>query len=102
MVREYLRRGDLSREDLRYHLEPGDVVWVRQRVPGKLQARAEGPYTFLRYVGDNHLGGEVMDDAGQLRVVAIANMLPCRGGMDLTRPTRVWDLPVELMSDEQM
>jgi hypothetical protein len=61
MVQEYLRRTDLAQEDLRYHLEPGDAVWVKQRLPGKLQAKAEGPYTFLRYVGHNHLGGEVMD-----------------------------------------
>lgn len=56
MVQEYLRRNDLSKEDLRYSLEPGDAIWVKQRIPGKLQAKAEGPYTFLKYVGDNHLG----------------------------------------------
>jgi hypothetical protein len=61
MVQEYLRRGDLARGDLRHGLEPGDLVWVKQRIPGKLMAKAEGPYTFLRYVGSNHLGGEVMD-----------------------------------------
>ena len=60
MVQEYLRRKDLSREDLCYKLEPGDNIWVRQRIPGKLQAKAEGPYIFLRYVGDNNLGAEIM------------------------------------------
>ena len=64
MVQEYLRRGDLAREDLRYHLEPGDAIWVKQRIPGKLQAKAEGPLTFLRYIGSNHLGAEVMDSQG--------------------------------------
>jgi hypothetical protein len=29
MVQEYLRRRDLSRQDLRFSLEPGDAVWVR-------------------------------------------------------------------------
>jgi hypothetical protein len=51
MIAEYLRRSDLSKDDLRYHLEPGDAVLVKQRIPGKLQAKAEGPYTFLRYLG---------------------------------------------------
>lgn len=61
MVREYLRRKDLSKEDLRFSMEPGDRVMVKQRRPGKLLARAEGPYTFLRYSGDNNLGCEVLD-----------------------------------------
>jgi hypothetical protein len=60
MVQEYLRRSDLAREDLRYALTPGDKVWVKQRIPGKLQAKAEGPYTFLKYLGDKNLGSEVM------------------------------------------
>jgi hypothetical protein len=64
MVREYLRRKDLAPEDLRYSLEPGDKVWVKQRVPGKLQAKAEGPYVFLNYRGQNNLGAEVMDQEG--------------------------------------
>jgi hypothetical protein len=29
MVQEYLRRGDLAQEDLRYALTPGDKVWVK-------------------------------------------------------------------------
>ena len=61
MVAEYLRRSDLSEEYLRYHLEPGDLVLVKQCIPGKLQAKAEGPYSFLRYLGQNNLGAEVMD-----------------------------------------
>jgi hypothetical protein len=61
MVAEYLRRSDLSQDDLRYHLEPGDPVLVKQRIPGKLQAKAEGPYSFLKYLGQNNLGAEVMD-----------------------------------------
>lgn len=96
MVSEYLRWTDLAPEDLRYVLEPGDAVWVKQRTPGKLQARAEGPYTFLRYAGDNHLGAEVMDAAGQLRIVAIANVLPHRGAAPQRGPTRVWEVPAEL------
>jgi hypothetical protein len=34
-----------------------------------------------------------------MRQVAIANMLPYRGERGAERPTRVWDLPVELQSD---
>lgn len=77
-------------------MEAGDQVWVRQRTPGKLQARCEGPVTFLRYVGSNHLGAEVMEAGGNLRVVAVANLLPYRGEAGAGRPNRVWDLPVEL------
>lgn len=94
MVQEYLRRNDLSKEDLRYSLEPGDAIWVKQRIPGKLQAKAEGPYTFLKYVGDNHLGAEVTDVQGSTCQVAVANMLPYRG--DYKEVTRVWELPAEL------
>ena len=32
--------------------------------------------------------------------MAIANVLPYRGARGEGRPTRVWDLPIELMSDE--
>jgi hypothetical protein len=41
-----------------------------------------------------------MDREGQLRQVAVANLLPYRGERGAERPTRVWDLPVELMSDD--
>jgi hypothetical protein len=99
MVAEYLRRSDLSQEDLRYHLEPGDAVLVKQRIPGKLQARAEGPYTFLRYLGQNNLGAEVMDPGGSTRTVAIANVRPYRGAHPANIPNRVWDLPPELQSE---
>jgi hypothetical protein len=51
MVAGYLHRSDLSKEDLRYHLEPGDPGLVKQRNPGKLQAKAEGPDSFLWYLG---------------------------------------------------
>lgn len=100
MVKEYLQRNDLAREDLRHLLEAGDKVWVKQRIPGKLQARAEGPCVFLKYTGDNHLGAEVMDTRGQLREVAVANLLPYRGSPEEAAPTRVWDLPAELASSE--
>jgi hypothetical protein len=44
-----------------------------------------------------------MGPGGALRVVAVANMLPHRGAVDAGMPTRVWDLPVELMSvDEEV
>ena len=76
-------------------------MWVRQRIPGKLQAKAEGPLTFLRYVGSNHLGAEVMDSQGQVRQVAVANVLPYRGDRGVERHHRVWDLPVEPMSDDE-
>ena len=53
MVREYAKRADLADQDLRFCFEPGDKVLVRQRVPGKLQTKAMGPYLFLRYIGQN-------------------------------------------------
>ena len=61
MVREYLSRQDLARQDLRFALEPGDLVLVKQRIPGKLRAKAEGPYEFKEYTGVNHLGARIVD-----------------------------------------
>ena len=72
---------------------------VKQRIPGKLQAKAEGPYSFLRYLGQNNLGAEVMDAQGGTRQVAVANMLPYRGVTVDDIPNRVWDLPPELQSE---
>jgi hypothetical protein len=71
-------------------------VLVKQRIPGKLQAKAEGPYSFLRYLGQNNLGAEVMDAEGCTRTVAVANMLPYRGVTADNIPNRVWDWPHEL------
>ncbi len=64
MVKEYLQRTDLAQQDMRHLLEAGDKVWVKQRMPGKLQAKAEGPCVFLKYTGQNNLGAEVMDARG--------------------------------------
>ena len=41
-----------------------------------------------------------MDAQGQLRHVAIANVLPYQSDARDALPNRVWDLPVELQSEE--
>lgn len=42
----------------------------------------------MKYVGDNHLGAEVMDEKGSTRQVAVANVLPYRG--DDGEAPQVW------------
>ena len=79
-----------------YHLEPGDAVLVKLRIPGKLQARAESPKTFLKYFGQNILGAEVMDSGEGTHTVTIANVIPYRGIHPTHIPNWVWDLPPEL------
>ena len=63
---------------------------MKQRVPGKLRARAEGPYTFRKYIGEHHLGAEVVDSQGRVREVAIANALPYRGDGTAGQLVRPW------------
>ena len=46
-------RPDLAAADLRHVFEPGDAVILKQRLPNKNKVKAEGPFTFLRYVGHN-------------------------------------------------
>ena len=51
MVRQYLRCSDLAAVDVRFLFKVGDTVLLKQRRVGKLQARATGPYIFIKYTG---------------------------------------------------
>ena len=88
MVREYLGRADLAAQDLRFAFHPGDRVILRQKIPGKLQKKAMGPYSFLRYTGHNQLGAEILDHQGRCQRVALANLLPYQGQEPRDRPAR--------------
>ncbi len=76
MARNYRRRKDVSAVDLRRTLKPGDLVLMKQKIPGKLQARCTGPYTFLKFAGPTSTGAELLDTRGLVQVSAIANLLP--------------------------
>ena len=65
MIRQYHRRGDIAAEDVRYIFEPGHRVLLRRKEPGKLKARARGPYVFLRYSNRSGTVAEVMGPAGR-------------------------------------
>ena len=62
--------------DLRASLKPADLVLLKQTVPGKMQPKCTGPYTFLRFVGRKKGGAELLDGTGRVSVVAVANLLP--------------------------
>lgn len=79
MVAQYARRPGLSPIDNRTILTPGCKVIMRQRQPGKMKLKATGPYTFLRFVGRQGLGAELMDQGGHTLRASLSNVLPCRG-----------------------
>ena len=51
MVRQYLRCSNLAAVDVRFLFKAGDKVLLKQRLVGKLQAKATGPYIFIKYTG---------------------------------------------------
>ena len=71
--------------DLRFVLMPGMKVLVCSRVPGKLEASWEGPWTVLRLLGPADSAVEVLALEHKARVVAVSNVKPYRG----TEPERV-------------
>ena len=51
MVKQYLRRSNLAAVAIRFLFRAGDKVLLKQRLVGKLQAKATGPYIFIKYTG---------------------------------------------------
>lgn len=81
MIREYARRADLARYDVRYLFSPGDRVLLKQKRPGKLNVKALGPYIFVRYTGPLHVTAVIADGTGRkLPPVSVANLLPVHAG----------------------
>ena len=85
MRRDYEARHRKSIPDLRFVLTPGMKVLVRSRVPGKLEASWEGPWTVLRLLGPADSAVEVLTSEYKARVVAVSNVKPYRR----TEPVRV-------------
>ena len=76
MEQAYMRRKGLSAQDLRASLKPADLVLLKQTIPGKMQQKCTGPYTFFRFLGKKRGGAELLDSAGRVSEVAVANLLP--------------------------
>ena len=85
MRRDYEARHGKGTPDLRFVLTPGMKVLMRSRVPGKLEASWEGPWTVLRLLGPADSAVEVLTLEYKARVVAVSNVKPYRG----TEPVRV-------------
>ena len=85
MRRSYEARHGKSMPDLRFVLTPGMKVLVCLRVPGKLEAGWEGPWTVLRLLGPIDSAVEVLTSEHKARVVAVSNVKPYCG----TEPARV-------------
>ena len=64
---------------------------LRQRLPGKLRTRCDGPYVFLRSLGKNSATLELLGANGKVRVASVANVVPYRGlaDDDVSRPAKV-------------
>ena len=75
LVSAYQRQHGQER-DLRFELVPGQQVLLRQRQPGKLRTKCEGPYVFLRSVGPNSAALELLGPNGKVRVASVGNVVP--------------------------
>ena len=76
MVAEHVRMADLDRVDIRFVFWPYDMVLLRTPRPGKLKARAIGPFTFLDYMGWHGVNARICNTAGVEQVVSVANLKP--------------------------
>ena len=85
MHRSYEAWHGKGMPDLHFVLTPGMKVLVRSRVPGKLEASWEGPWTVLRLLGPADSAGEVLTSEYKARVIAVSNVKPYRG----TEPVQV-------------
>lgn len=50
MTKEYMKRQQLSDQDIRFVFEKGDPVLLKAKVPAKSKCRAVGPYVFIEYI----------------------------------------------------
>jgi hypothetical protein len=76
MIRSYHRRDDLADLDVRFAFKGGDLVFLRQRDPGKLKVRCMGPFIFLQYVGSKHVQAKIMNFEDKTFMVSAGNLLP--------------------------
>lgn len=61
MKEQYLEKENLAQLDVRFVFAPGDPVLLKQRVPGKMQCKAMGPYVFDKYVGPLKVNAIILD-----------------------------------------
>ena len=78
----YQKRGDLADFDGRFAYKPGDLVLMRQKIPGKLHLRSMGPFKFLSYAGERKVVANLLTAAGKTIQSAVGNLVPCRGEID--------------------
>jgi hypothetical protein len=76
MKREYLARDNLATHDVRFIFTPGDPVLLKQKVPGKMECKARGPYIFDKYVGPLKVNAIIIDKRSQPMRVSAGNLLP--------------------------
>lgn len=76
MIRDYLDRRGLAKMDVRYVFEPGALVLLKGKVPGRRKTRAIGPYFFLKYVGPLGVVAQITSQKGKIMEVSATHLLP--------------------------
>jgi hypothetical protein len=76
MVKEYLKRRNIAEHDVRFVFNPGSLVLLKSKEPGRRKVTAVGPYTFIKYLGPLGVVAKVANKAGKLYEVSAANLLP--------------------------
>lgn len=85
MVAEYERQHQLNEAGVEFIHEPGDWVIMKQKRPGKLRARAMGPYKFVRYKGVMGVVAVLETLQGKQFDCSVANLAPLRAGVTKTQ-----------------
>ena len=85
MVAKHAHRADLDRVDVRFVFWPSDMVLLQTPWPGKLKARAIGPFTFLHYMGWHGVNDRICNITGMEWVVSAANLKPFNPHMHVDR-----------------
>ena len=76
MIREYLKRRNISQHDVRFVFTPGSMVLLKAKEPGRRKVAAVGPYAFIKYVGPMGVVAKIANKSGKLYEVSAANLLP--------------------------
>lgn len=76
MVKSYKKRAELADIDVRFIFSGGDLVFLKQREPGKLKVRSMGPFIFLAYVGSKRVQARIMNFQDRVWLVSAGNLLP--------------------------